>query len=222
MDIEKLLRRQAVMHWRDELLLGIWRVVNNAGIEAKRSVEDHISEAGLVDTLWDPANFTRDRIDGIMRVATSGGLEGLFTGAAEELRAIDEEYGNLADALLASLHSLRLPAIEEAAGTNSSETVFAAAPTGRLAGAMAAISRQDLVKSAREWGSWALEKVGEASDAASRKLQSGTGLHDRLRHSAQARIDTAWMAPVGDPTPLMGQLISVVETVGSEARSMAR
>lgn len=222
MEIETLEKRQAVLAWRDELVLGIWRVVNRAGIEAKRGVEEHIAEAGIVDTLWDPANFTQDRVDGVMRAAVLGGLEGLFKGAAEELRAIDMDYAALADALVESLGVLRFPA-PVVANTDlpSAPSSNSAAPS-RLAGLMAAVSRQELIKSAREWGTWALDLVGEASEAASQKLQSGTGLHDRLRRSAQAQIDTGWMASTGDPQPIMGQLLAVVETVGSEARSMAR
>lgn len=223
MDIEALEKRQAVLSWRDELLLGVWRVVNRAGIEAKRGVEAHLAEAGIVDTLWDPANFTRDRVDGVMRAAVLSGLESLFVAAAEELRAIDVGYGALADALLEGLRVVRLPALvvveDGATGPSSGPP---SASSGRLAGMMAAVSGEQLVKSAREWSGWALELVGEASEAASQKLQSGIGLHDRLRRSAQARIETAWMSPSGDPSPLMGQLISAVETVGSEARSMAR
>ena len=59
MDIEVLEKRQAVLSWRDELVLGIWRVVNRAGIEAKRGVEEHLAPVGIVYSLWDPANFTR-------------------------------------------------------------------------------------------------------------------------------------------------------------------
>ena len=222
MDFEMLLKRQAVLAWRDMLVLSIWRVVNRAGIKAKLGVEAHLSQAGLVDTLWDPASFTRDRIDGEMRTAVLGELESLLRVAAKELRAIDHNYGALADALLESLESLRLPMIESSADLAPGDSSARLESSGRLATAMAALSRQELVKSAREWGTWALDLVGEASEAASQKLQSGTGLHDRLRRYAQARIDAAWMASVGDPPPLMAQLLSVVETVASEARSMAR
>ncbi len=223
MDIDRLEKRQAVLAWRDELVLGVWRVVNRAGIEAKRGVEEHVAQAGIIDTLWDPANFTRDRVDGVMRAAVLNGLEGLFIGAAEELRAIGVEYEALAKALLESLRVLRLPALATVEGDASGPSPASeTATSSRLAGLMTAVSGQQLVKSAREWSSWALELVGEASEAASQRLQSGTGLHDRLRRSAQARIETAWMAPAGDPPPLMGQLISAVETLGSEARNMAR
>lgn len=222
MDIETLEIRQAVLAWRDQLVLGIWRVVNRAGIEAKRGVEEHLKDAGIVDTVWDPAKFTRDRVDGIMRAAVLDGLEGLFEGAAEELRCIDIDYAALADALLDSLAVLRFPALTVVTTNAPATPVSNAGAQNRLAGLMAAVSGQELVKSAREWGSWALELVGEASDAASQKLQSGTGLHDRLRRSAQARIDTGWIASTGNPQPIMSQLLAVVETVGSEARSMAR
>lgn len=223
MDIDALEKRQAVLSWRDELVLGIWRVVNRAGIEAKRGVEEHLSQAGIVDTLWDPANFTRERVDGVMRAAVLNRLEGLFLGAAEELRAIDGEYESLAKALLESLRVLRLsPPATIDAPVSPLTTTTQPASSGRLAGLMSTVSSQQLIKSAREWSSWALDMVGEASEAASQKLQSGTGLHDRLRRSAQARIETAWMAPSGDDAPLLGQLIAAVETVGNEARNMAR
>lgn len=222
MDIAALEKRQAVLSWRDDLVLDVWRVVNRAGIQAKRGVEAHLAEAGIVDTLWDPANFTRDRVDSVMRVAVLSGLDGLFVAAAKDLRAIDAEYGALADALLESLRVLHLPVLVAVQGASEPSSAPPSASSSRLVGLMAAVSGQPLVKSAREWSSWALELVGEASEAASQKLQSGTGLHDRLRRSAQGRIETAWMAPTGNPPPLMGQVISAVETVGSEARSMAR
>lgn len=222
MDIDKLSQRQAVLAWRDELILGIWGIVNQAGADAKRGVEDELAQAGLVDTIWDPANFTRDRVDGAMREAVLGDLKDLLTNAATDLQAIDEGYSPLADALLESLTALQLPSLDAPRDPAKVEEAHSPAPSGRLASAMDAISRQEFVKSAREWGSWALDIVGEASDAASQKLQSSTGLHDRIRRSAQDRIDTAWMGSVGDPPPLMGQLISAVETVGSEARNMAR
>lgn len=222
MDIDKLLERQAVIGWRDELLMSIWQIVNQAGIAAKHGVETDLSEAGLIDSLWDPAGFTRARVDSVMHAATLPELKVVFTRAAADLRAIDPNYDGLADALLESLNSLRLPAIEDPADHAASETPTAPQTARRLASAIAVVSRQQLVRSARELGSRALGIVGEASDAASQKLQSGTGLHDRLRRSAQARIDMAWMASAGDPPPLVAQLLSVVETVGSEARRMAR
>lgn len=222
MEIETLEKRQTVLVWRDELVLGIWRVVNRAGIEAKRGVEEHLKDAGIIDTVWDPANFTRDRVDGVMRPAVRGGLEGLFKEAAEELRALDDDYAALADALVESLAVLRFPALDVINADAPPATASNEAAPSRLAGLMEAVSRQELLKSAREWGSWALDMVGEASEAASQKLQRGTGLHDRLRRSAQARIDTGWMASTGVPQPIMGQLLGVVENIGSEARSMAR
>lgn len=224
MDLDLLERRQAALSWRDDLIMAIWGIVNRAGMEAKRGVEERLAEAGIVETLWDPASFTRERVDGVMREMIVSELEKLFKGAAQQLRTIDPGYNALADALLESLTMLQLPSFErdvqgEINVDAPNEPVTAS--TGRLATMMETISNQGLVKSAKEWGSWALSMVGEASETASQKLQSGAGLHDRLRRSAQARIETAWMAPAGDPPPLMGQLIAVVEGVGNEARSMA-
>lgn len=224
MDLDLLEKRQAVLSWRDDLILDTWRIVNCAGMEAKRGVEEHLADAGIVETLWDPANFTRERVDGVMRTVILCELENLFRDAADELRTIDASYAALADALLESLGIMQLPSLkldgpDDVRPDEIREPV--SAPTGRLAAMMATISNQDLVKSAKEWSSWALTVVSEASDTASQKLQSGTGLHDRLRRSAQDRIETAWMAPTGDPPPLMGQLLAVAENVGNEARSMA-
>ena len=222
MDIDKLLERQAVIGWRDALLMSIWQIVNQAGIAAKHGVETDLSEAGLIDSLWDPAGFTRARVDSVMHAATLPELKVLFTRAAADLRAIDPSYDGLADALLESLNSLHLPEVEGPVDPPAPETPPAPQSTGRMASAIAIVSRQQLIKSARALGSRALDMVGEASDAASQRLQSGTGLHDRLRRSAQARIEEAWMASAGDPPTLISQLLSVVENVGSEARRLAR
>ena len=100
MDIETLIKRQALLAWRDTLIMSVWRLVNKAGIDAKRSVESDLSEAGLVDTLWDPAGFTRARVDSVMHASTLPELKVLFIHAAADLRAINPGYGGLADALL--------------------------------------------------------------------------------------------------------------------------
>lgn len=225
MDIELLEKRQAVLSWRDELMLGIWRIANRAGIEAKFALETHLANAGIVDALWDPAAFTRDRVDGAIRAAMRGGLEGLFAAAAEELRAIDFDYSELADALLESLRDLRTPANALIVSTTAAVTAPAAQSAtsgGRLGGLIASVSSRELIQNAREWGSWALEIAGEASEAARQKLQSGTGLHDRLRQAAQVRIDSQWTSTSGDNPSMVAQLMTAVETVANEARSMAR
>lgn len=67
MDLDLLERRQATLSWRDDLIMAIWDIVNRAGMEAKRGVEERLAEAGIVETLWDPASFTRERVDVVMR-----------------------------------------------------------------------------------------------------------------------------------------------------------
>ena len=90
-----------------------------------------------------------------------------------------------------SLNSLRLPEMENPVDPPAPETPPAPQTTGKVASAIAVVSRQQLIKSARALGSRALVMIGEASDAVSKRLQGGTGLHDRLRRSAQARIEEA-------------------------------
>lgn len=223
MDIDLLEKRQAIAGWRDRLVLGIWRVVNNAGAEARAGIERHLAEAGIVDTLWDPASFTRERIDEVMRATVSSGLKDLFVASAEELRAIDPRFGALADVLVTSFNEIRMPEMtshdQKTGGALHAPRKKVA--QGRLASLVANVTERRVVRGARDWGSWALDIVSEASDAASQKLQSGTGLHDRLRRSAQERISTVWMGTGGDPQPMMAQVLSVVEDVGHEARSIS-
>ena len=223
MEIELLEKRQAIAGWRDRLVLGIWRVVNHAGTEAKAGVERHLAEAGIVDSLWDPANFTRERIDGVMRASVSSGLEGLFVASAQELRPIDPKLGALADVLVESLAEIRMPEIASPGKDTSEATKVPSEPVpqGRLAWLLSTVTDRQVVQGARDWGSWALDKVSDASDAASQKLQSGTGLHERLRRSAQERISTVWMGTSGEPHTLMTQVLGVAEEIGSEARSMS-
>lgn len=224
MDLDLLERRQTVQSWRDKLILDMWGIVNHVGIEAKHAVEAKLAEAGIVATVWDPASFARERVDAVMREKIPDQLEKLFKKAAKQLRAIDPQYTALAAALIESLRMIEFPS----PACDEPDTTRAIAPqepelgpTSRFAAMLAAISNQRLVKSATIWGSWAVSMVGEASESASQKLQSGVGLHDRLRRSAQDYIETGWMAPTGSPPALMGQLIAVVESVGNEARSMA-
>ncbi len=223
-EFEQLERRQAVLAWRDQLMLGIWRTFNAAGIEARQRLEPHLADAGFIETLRSPGEFTRDKVDSVMRAAARRELETLFGQAAKDLRVIDPRYDALAEALVQSLAILRypLPVVKAEAATTE---VPAPHPIeggySRLGAMMEVIANQELARSAREWGSWALEIVGEASDVARQRIQSGVGMHDRLRESARLRIDIAWMATAGDPMPILGQLIAVIESVSNEARSMA-
>ena len=158
-----------------------------------------------------------------MRASVSSGLERLFVASAQELRAIDPNFAALADVLVESLAEIRMPEIASPGKDTSEATKVPSEPVpqGRLAWLLSTVTDRQVVQGARDWGSWALDKVSDASDAASQKLQSGTGLHERLRRSAQERISTVWMGTSGEPHTLMTQVLGVAEEIGSEARSMS-
>ncbi|PEQ10303.1 hypothetical protein B2G71_23095 [Novosphingobium sp. PC22D] len=236
MNIERLEQRQAVGAWRDELQLAAWRLINGAAKGAREGLEVHIAkDASILDTIWDPASFTYEKIDAPMKAVLSGALDGLFRQAAEELRMIAPDYAPLAEALIASAASFTFPAVEaKSAGPDAQRDETGAATKGpasppasagsdgsRWASVGSYVANNRVASGAREWGAWLLDTVSTTADAASQKLQSGVGLHDRLRNSASERIAIAWMGERGEPRPLMSQVVALVDEVANDARSMS-
>ncbi|MEP3156867.1 MAG: hypothetical protein ABJO64_11160 [Nitratireductor sp.] len=222
MDLAALEKRQSVVRWRDDLTLACWRIVNEAAIAARGAFESEIDQAGIYAAIVDPSGFARDRVDSIMRDRTVEPLRKTFAAAAEDLRGIDERFLPLADALENSFRTIALPS----PATTEAEASFEAQPSAspsfghRLTSMLSGITDRKPVQYARDAGSKAFDLLSDAGDAASQLLQSGTGLHARLRGSAGDRICERWMASSGDPVPLMAQITEIVEKVGNEARSI--
>ena len=109
MDVAAFEKRQAVIEWRDALVLASWKVVNDAGIAARAAFESEIDQAGICEAVVDPSGFARDRIDSVMRERTGEPLRRAFAAAAEDLREIDVRFRPLADALENSFGTIALP-----------------------------------------------------------------------------------------------------------------
>ena len=58
-----------------------------------------------------------------------------------------------------------------------------------------------------------------ASETADWLVQDKAGLRDRLRDAATNRIATQWMGDIGDPLPVLAQMIRNIERVAHEART---
>ena len=222
MDVAAFEKRQSVVRWRDALILACWKVVNDAGVSARAAFESEIDQAGIYEAVVDPSGFARDRIDSVMRDGTVEPLRRTFASAAEGLREIDERFRPLADALENSFRTIALPPPATTEADAVSEAQASPSPSfgDRLGSILSGITDRKPVRHARDAGSKAFDLLSDAGDAASQLLQSGTGLHARLRGSAGDRVREGWMALSGDPAPLMAQITEIVEKVGNEARSI--
>lgn len=222
MDVAAFEKRQSVIGWRDALVLASWKVVNDAGIAARAAFESEIDQAGIYEAVVDPSGFARDRIDSVMRERTVEPLRRTLASAAEDLREIDERFRPLADALENSFTTIALPSPQATEAEAAFEAPASPSPSfgDRLTSMLSGITDRKPVRHARDAGSKAFDLLSDAGDAASQLLQSGTGLHARLRSSAGDRVRERWMALSGEPAPLMAQITEIVEKVSSEARSI--
>lgn len=221
MDIDFLIRRQAVTEWRDRQLFAAMSALNAAAMAARAEFEDHLKDAELLQSLIDPAGFVTDRIDAAMRGQLTARTEALLTDAAAELRALDTRLASLADALADSASALELPAASQGPAQPDTAQAAIIADAGPDLSAPADPSPETgLSRAARDWGSRFVSGVTGVADTLSRTMQARGGLNDRLRRIAAARIDAAWMASTGDPRTIRTQLVSLIDDVAHEARSM--
>ena len=223
MEIDFLLRRQAVCEWRDRHLFQAVSTINCAAIKARADFDAQLEEAGFADTVWDPEAFAFGRIDTLMRKHLAGSLNTFLTGAADELRLIEGRFGPLADALASSSSALVLPvgaAVGETATGQAAPSEQSPCTAAEAKPAEPETGFQRLSGLVREWGSRASENIVSTAETVSKSVQDRTGLYDRLRRKAAERIKGAWMGDGGDPLPLKVQLIGLIEDVTSEARSI--
>lgn len=219
MEIDFLLRRQAVCEWRDRQLFQAVSTINSAAIKARADFDAQLEEAGFADTVWDPEAFAFGRIDALMSKHLAGPLEAFLTGAASELRLIEDRFAALAEALASSNAALVLP-IGAAAPPEQAPVTAESGATPRVKPVAPESGFQRLSGLVREWGSRASENIVSTAETVSKSVQDRTGLYDRLRRKAAERIKGAWMGDGGDPLPLKAQLIGLIEDVTSEARSI--
>lgn len=60
MDIDFLLRRQAIMEWRDRWFMQAVSTINAAAIKARADFDEALGDAGVADTVWCQTAFKRD------------------------------------------------------------------------------------------------------------------------------------------------------------------
>jgi len=224
MDIDFLLRRQAIMEWRDRWFMQAVSTINAAAIKARADFDEALGDAGVADTVWDPDRFTFGRIDSLMSRHLDGEIGRFLAGAAEELRGIDERLAALASALAEGLSNLTMPdAYDE--GVNE-PAQHSAVPEAAVTKAPAIFQRfasfvkdHSMARTAQAWGAKASETVAQTAEAVGKSLQDKAGLYDRLRRRAGDRIGTAWLGDSGAPLPLKAQLLMLIDDVTSEARS---
>ncbi|MEO6093251.1 MAG: hypothetical protein ABIT04_11825 [Novosphingobium sp.] len=227
MDVEFLLRRQAVTEWRDRHLFHAVSTINTAAIKARIDFDALLAEAALVDSIWDPSGFVFGRIDSLMRKHLTGKLDAFLAQAAEELRVIEARFDLLAEALTASASTLTFPEAAIAPDESVSEAAqfrLGANYTGggiltNLRSLSLAVRDHSLARTARAWSTRASKSVATRAEAVGKSLHDRMGLYDRLRRKAAERIATAWMGDVGSPIPLKAQLLVLIDDVASEARS---
>lgn len=217
MDIDALVRRQAISEWRDRQILTSWSMINRAGQSALEAFDDLLDEAGILDSTWDPGAFAKARIDRLMSADLKARLGEFLSSAADELGAIHGSFADLSSALGASVESLTLPEVsappEKVNSTDSTETD---ASLGLMS-----VFDNGIARAARSLGAKASDALGTAADTASKKFQSQTGLHDRLRRSAAERVRDAWLGSKGEPKPLAAQIIVLIDDAGNGARSLS-
>lgn len=212
MDWEAALRRQALAEWRDRQILAISGEFNGRAAEALAAFDAQVTSANLIDSVWDPAGFANGRIDQLLSQSVPAPLDKALKLAGKELAAISPAFAELAGALAWS-EAITFPesATAEPADAPAPSTV-AAEPSWRIASV-------PLVRRALDAGQWAAETLRDAGVSAERALQDRTGLYDRLRSAAQARIATTWMGSAGEPRPVMQQVIDLIDDVSLEART---
>ncbi len=224
MDIDFLLRRQAIVEWRDRWFMQAVTTINAAAIKARADFDASLGDAGVSDTVWDPDRFTFGRIDSLMSRRLDGEISRFLAGAAEELRGIDERLATLASALADSVSTLNFPdANGEPAKEDDRPPPTPNEPNAkkpalfqRLTGL---VKDHSVTRTAQAWGAKASETVAHTAEVVGKSLQDKAGLYDRLRRRAADRIASAWLGDSGAPLPLKAQLLMLIDDVTSEARS---
>ncbi len=210
MNLDALIRRQAVTGWRDQQLFAAASALNAAAVTTRARFETHLKDAALIQSLWDPAAFARTHVDTAMLDRFGQSLDRWLITAAEELRALDGRFGALAGALAASGPSITMPLAEPGPtpGGSTDQNPVSASPATGIAG------------KAQEWASWLKSGATDVADTVSRTMQDRSGLDERLRRACGARLADIWLGDKGDPVPVKAQLYSLIDSVANDARGM--
>jgi hypothetical protein len=229
MDIEFLLRRQAVMDWRDRWFTQTVSTINAAAISARADFAALLEAADAIETIRDPAGFVYGHIDASMTNRLNDRLPAFCKAASDELRCIEERFVPLGDALAESWEALLLPnsivpveSLFNAVSANPGSP-FANAKSSHIPRSLKRLTSfmrdHSLTRAAQAIGSKASQKVAASADTLGKTIQDKSGFYARLRRMAGDRIASAWMGDAGTPLPLKAQMLTLLDEVASEARS---
>ena len=235
MDWEMAMRRQGVTEWRDRQILAAYSMFNSQAQEARAIFEKQLSEANLLDSVWDPSGFANDRIDDLLRTRIGPCLQKLLSEAASELTALDSRFGDLGDALARS-EGIQLPEEASLGETEDPIPLSQHADNLKVDKAMADVPSQSdagnwltrspvsastraLRRGAKDLGERAAAMIEHAADAAERLIQDKAGLYNRLRVAAGQRIASKWMGEIGENRPVMAQVFALIDEVTLGART---
>lgn len=213
--LELAISRQAVAEWRDRQILSAAALLNEKSIHARAAFDREVDNATAAETIFNPAALANSRIDALLGAALSASLPDFFSIAAKELVSIDQRLSDIGDALrrpdaiVLPTASPPLPpsttAVEGASAAGAEVEPVQLQKRG-LAGAPAMFARR------------AKSLADGAGSAADELLQDKLGLKNRLRSAAAQRIAQSWMGGTGEPKPVLGQLISLIDETTHAAR----
>jgi hypothetical protein len=210
MDWELAMRRQAVTAWRDRQILAAHTMLNNCAQGARNAFEAQLAQATVLDSVWDPAGFSNHRIDTLMHDSVINGVVDCFACAGQELGSIDARLGPLGEAM-GRAEGIALPLASQPSSSDEAPARETLPSIPTEAGVLTRL-RETLVYKASSLATY-------ASETADWLVQDKAGLRDRLRDAAANRIATQWMGDIGDPLPVLAQMIENIERVAHEART---
>jgi len=227
LDWQAALQRQALAEWRDRQVLAAFRMLNTLSADARRKFDESLAEANLKDTVWDPASFADHRIDALLCATAPPALDQFLRAAGAELSIISEGFAAYGEALARS-HGFSLPnspandqptQSEGFPSEQKYETEVPKPDGGQTTGSRWSFSGLALVRTVSALSGRATNAVRDVGVAAEREIQTRTGLYDRLRTAAAARVATRWMGSGGEPRSVLSQLIDLIDGVTGEARA---
>lgn len=229
MNVDFLIRRQAISEWRDRQLCAVIELLNGAGTAARSDLDQKLDGVDLKQAVFDAESYVKDHIDAAMRGRVNAALLPFVTSASDELSALDSRLRPLGEALKSSVLSTKLLIPDEPSEASEplegpqmpAEQSRLASFTSRVAGAAKFVGELSAAKTVKEWGGEAVSGAANIAESISKALQDRTGLHDRMRRLGAERIDTVWMGKLGASDSFQSQVFHLINDVANEARSSA-
>jgi hypothetical protein len=213
--------RQALSGWRDRQVLNACEALNRLAQEALAAFEVQMSQANLRDTVLGPEGFTQPRIDAWMRARVPAAVDALLADAAKELARLHDDFASAAESLVGE-RAIVLPVdTESTIATNTAlpaDIAQAPEPGRRTPAALKRIGETALMRHATHFGTWLGTAVKDAGTATERSIQNRSGLYARLRDVAKHRIATVWLGSIGEPRPVLAQVLDLIDSAARAAR----